>query len=279
MNYDVFISCKSEDYIYAEEIYNFLTANGFNTFLAYNELRLLGDAEFRRAISTAMKSAYHMIIFASDARHIDSTWVYYEWDMFLNAKLKGFKEGQIMTILKDVEVEDINMDLWKYESFTFENYKEKLLDYVVTPRYSEMRKALRDNIRINTVYIENNTTENDLIHLISEFSATHGAINIDRRDLEFLYDMHEVAYTLVPIHNFNDTYAHLLALRDKIKKEHLYYSHFVLYLRYAKGNDGLKVQEFSDIVEVMNKINPEAEIKWGYSENGFRNELFIIMAR
>lgn len=25
MEYDVFISCKSEDYIYAEEIYEFLT--------------------------------------------------------------------------------------------------------------------------------------------------------------------------------------------------------------------------------------------------------------
>ena len=279
MEYDVFISCKSEDYKYAEEIYEFLTSNGINTFLASKELREVGDSEYRRAISNAMKSTYHMIVFASKAEYIDSSWVYYEWDMFLNAKLKGFKQGQIITILKDVKIESINMDLWKYESFTFENYKEKLLDYVVTPRYSEMRKALRDNIRINTVYIENNTTENDLIHLISEFSATHGAINIDRRDLEFLYDMHEVAYTLVPIHNFNDTYAHLLALRDKIKKEHLYYSHFVLYLRYAKGNDGLKVQEFSDIVEVMNKINPEAEIKWGYSENGFRNELFIIMAR
>ena len=279
MEYDVFISCKSEDYIYAEEIYNFLIANGFNTFLASKELRLLGDTEYRRSISTAMKSAYHMIIFASDARHIDSTWVYYEWDMFLNAKLKGFKEGQIMTILKDVEVEDINMDLWKYESFTFENYKDKLLDYVVTPRYSKMREALSENISINTVYVENKTTEHDLIHLISEFSATHGAINIDYRDLEFLYDMHVVAYTLAPIHNFNDIYAHLLTLEDKIKKEHLNFSHFVIYLKYAKGNAGLKVQEFSDIVEVLNKINPEAEIKWGYSENGFRNELFIIMAR
>ena len=64
MEYDVFISCKSEDYIYAEEIYNFLIANGFNTFLASKELRLLGDTEYRRSISTAMKSAYHMIIFA-----------------------------------------------------------------------------------------------------------------------------------------------------------------------------------------------------------------------
>lgn len=133
MNYDVFISCKSEDYKYAEKIYDFLRNNGINTFLASTELRQMGESEYRRVISQAMKSTYHIIVFASNADYIDSTWVYYEWDMFLTAKLKGRKQGQILTILKDVEVDDINMDLWKYESFTFENYKERILSYVETP--------------------------------------------------------------------------------------------------------------------------------------------------
>lgn len=130
--YDVFISCKSEDYKYAEEIYDFLTANGINTFLASKELRRLGESEYRRAISVAMKGAYHLIIFASNPGYIDSTFVYYEWDMFLNAKLKGFKPGNIITILKDVAIDDINMDLWKYESFTYTNYKNSVLQYVDT---------------------------------------------------------------------------------------------------------------------------------------------------
>lgn len=130
--YDVFISCKSEDYKYAEEIYDFLTANGINTFLASKELRRLGESEYRRAISAAMKDAYHLIIFASNPGYIDSTWVYYEWDMFLNAKLKGFKPGNIITILKDVATDDINMDLWKYESLTYSDYKNSVLQYVDT---------------------------------------------------------------------------------------------------------------------------------------------------
>jgi len=279
MEYDIFISCKSEDYKYAEDIYNFLTSKGFNTFLAPKELRIHGDAEFRKTISLAMKSAYHMIIFASDAEYVDSTWVYYEWDMFLNAKLKGFKEGQIMTILKDVNVEDINMDLWKYESFTYENYKDKLLDYVVTPRYSKRQKDLSDSIAINTVYKKTKNYENDLVHLISEFSVAHGNINIDHRDLEFLYGMDEVAYTLIPNFEFKDTYSHVLALKDKIFREKLYFTHFVIYIKFAKGNNGYTFQELSDILSVIYKTNPDAEIKWGYSEGGFRNELFIIMAR
>ena len=143
MNYDVFISCKSEDYIYAEQIYDFLTQNGVNTFLASKELRNLADSEYRRAISNAMKSTYHMIVFASDASYIDSPWVYYEWDMFVNAKLKGFKQGQMFTILKDIVVENINMDLWKYESFDYEEYKNKILSYVETPRYLKYKEEER----------------------------------------------------------------------------------------------------------------------------------------
>ena len=61
MEYDVFISCKSEDYIYAEEIYNFLKENGFNVFLANKELRQMGDSEYRKAISQALKSTYQLI--------------------------------------------------------------------------------------------------------------------------------------------------------------------------------------------------------------------------
>ena len=140
MQYDVFISCKSEDYKYAEEIYEYLKENGLYVFLASKELRTLGDSEYRKAISKAMKSTYHMIVFASDPDYIDSTWVYYEWDMFINAKLKGFKSGQIVTILKDINIDDVNMDLWKYESFEFSNYKKNLLPYVETPAYLQRQK-------------------------------------------------------------------------------------------------------------------------------------------
>lgn len=142
MQYDVFISCKSEDYQCAEEIYEFLEANGIHTFLASKELRKLGDSEYRKAISAALKSSYHMLIFASQKEYIDSTWVYYEWDWFVNAQLKGFKPGQIVTVLKDIHMNDINADLWKYQSFTFDDYKDGLLSYVETSAYLQRKDRL-----------------------------------------------------------------------------------------------------------------------------------------
>lgn len=143
MEYDVFISCKSEDYRYAEEIYNFLRENGFNVFLANKELRQMGDSEYRKSISQALKSTYHLIVFASKTDYVDSTWVYYEWDWFLVAKIKGKKPGQILSILKDISIDDINADLWKYESKSFYNYKESLLAYVETPAHLKRKEEER----------------------------------------------------------------------------------------------------------------------------------------
>lgn len=149
--YDVFISCKSEDYKFAEEIYDFLNANGIYTFLASKELRRLGESEYRRAISKALREACHLIVFASNPEYIESTWVEYEWDMFVNAKLKGKKSGNIITILKGVDTDDIPMDLWKYESFQFEDYRDGIIQYVETPesiaRNTEKKKQEEETLR------------------------------------------------------------------------------------------------------------------------------------
>lgn len=57
MIYDVFISCKSEDYEIAEEVYLYLKDNGFHVFLSSKELRRMKDSEYMNAISEALDSA------------------------------------------------------------------------------------------------------------------------------------------------------------------------------------------------------------------------------
>lgn len=166
MSYDVFISCKSEDYCYAEEIYNFLKNNGFNVFLANKELRQMGDSEYRRAISQALKSTYHLIVFASKPEYVDSTWVYYEWDWFLVAKIKGKKQGQILTILKDVSIDDVNGDLWKYESKTFADYQASLISYVETPEYLERKRKAEEQAKLEKEKQEREQKEKERIEKV-----------------------------------------------------------------------------------------------------------------
>lgn len=185
--YDVFITCKSEDYGYAERIYDFLTAHGIKVFLASKELRRLGESEYRKAISSAMQQAYHLIIFASKAEYIDSTWVYYEWDMFVNAKLKGYKPGNIITILKGVKTDDINMDLWKYESLKFEEYESSVLRYVQTPQSIENRKRIEaekkkeeeERLRKEAEANKQNAAKNEFIETAEVYQKRKAALSVD----------------------------------------------------------------------------------------------------
>ena len=129
-SYDVFLSCKSEDYAYAGEVYNFLTQNGVRVFLASRELRRLGDAEYRRQIVKALDQSKHIIVFASNKAYINTIWVEFEWSTFQNEILAGRKHGNIMTILKGIRVDDIDLSLRQYQSFSYYDYKRDLLQYV-----------------------------------------------------------------------------------------------------------------------------------------------------
>lgn len=185
--YDIFITCKSEDYSYAEVIYDFLSNNGLKVFLASKELRKLGESEYRKAISNAMQQAYHLIIFASKSEYIDSTWVYYEWDMFVNAKLKGYKPGNIITILKDIKTNEINMDLWKYESLEFESFQNSILEYVETQQSRE-RKLQKQLQEENEKKRE--SVKAEFIHLAEDYQKKKLALSIDlTRIKSFLRDM------------------------------------------------------------------------------------------
>lgn len=132
VDYDVFISCKSEDYPLAEDVYSFLSENHIHAFLASKELRKLGDSEYREVIESALESAEHLIIVASKPEYIMSKYVKYEWGLFLNAKISDYKDGNIITILNGIHPKDIAFALRNYESFSFQAFRDGILSYVET---------------------------------------------------------------------------------------------------------------------------------------------------
>ena len=141
MEYDVFISCKSEDYPIAERLYRYLKDNGFYVFLSSMELRRLKESEYMDAISDALDSAYHLIVLGSSRENIMSKWVKFEWSTFLNEQLSGRKDGQIMTYVDGgLTVANLPIQLRHYESFTSQNYKGNILHYVETPAYLKRKE-------------------------------------------------------------------------------------------------------------------------------------------
>lgn len=148
IKYDIFISCKSEDYKYAEEVYDFLTENHFKTFLASKELRKLGDSQYRQSIEEALDTTEHLIVFASDPEYPKSKYVAYEWGLFVDEKISGRKEGNILTVLKDMNAGDLPIGLRRYESFQYETYKDSLLDYVETKEHQQRIKQIQEEEKL-----------------------------------------------------------------------------------------------------------------------------------
>lgn len=121
--YDVFISCKSEDYPFAKKVYKYLKELNYNVFLADEELRKKGIAEYGKIIDEALDSATHTIIIASKPEHIESSYVQSEWRTYIEEKRTGRKTGNIITII-NFNISLLPISLRQFESFDFKHYSE-----------------------------------------------------------------------------------------------------------------------------------------------------------
>lgn len=128
MEYDVFISCKSEDYPFAREVYQYLKRQNYNVFFADTELRKNGDSEYGKIIDKALCSATHMIVISTKPEYICSSYVENEWRVFLEEKRSGRKKGNITTIV-NFPIEFLPIGLRHFQSFDINSYNS-IVDYL-----------------------------------------------------------------------------------------------------------------------------------------------------
>ncbi|MBR2027120.1 MAG: TIR domain-containing protein [Alistipes sp.] len=134
--YDVFISCKSEDYALAREIHDFLTSKNYSVFLADADLRKEGRARYGKVIDEALESAIHLVLFASKPSYVVSTYVEEEWRIFLEEQRSGRKSGNLLTVRKGFDKAELPISLRSTQSFTFEEY-ESIIDFLPIERKAE----------------------------------------------------------------------------------------------------------------------------------------------
>lgn len=191
MKYDVFISCKSEDYKLAKKVYKYLTDNDFRVFLSSKELKKLKDAEYLDKISEALDNSYHLIVLSSSKDNIMSKFVHFEWSTFLNEILSGRKNGQIMSILKDVEVADLPIQLRPFERFKINDYKNSILSYIETPDYLERRKRINPPIDTEEERLLKEEKKKELIVLAEDYQRKIVSLKNDEgmKILRYLKDI------------------------------------------------------------------------------------------
>ena len=131
--YDIFISCKSEDYEYGHELYDFFTNNGFYTFFAPKSIK--GGDLFEEVIFEAIETAKYYVVFTTNPAYLKTYWL-----------LNGIKyrkacrpvaqtyEDLIYFILKGVKNDSLPGIVQlichgRMKSFQYEKYKRILKDF------------------------------------------------------------------------------------------------------------------------------------------------------
>lgn len=168
MKYDVFISCKSEDYESAKLIYDFLRDYNYRVFLADTELRKKGNAEYGKVIDEALDSAAHLILYTSRAEYVTSSYVESEWRIFIEEKRAGRKQGNLISILNGIEVSSLPISLRHFQSFPKERYTE-ILDYLPQKSKDESLSTLKN--RLSSLLSVENIVENIYVDFKKSYSS------------------------------------------------------------------------------------------------------------
>lgn len=132
MKYNVFISCKKEDYDLAVPVYDYLTKLGLKVFLACTELSKLGQSAYSDAIDDVLSRSEHMIVVASRINYIQSKWVKFEWGTFCDDLQSDYRDGNLVLLLADDVIacaKQLPSRLRHKQFFSLSEY-EKIIDYV-----------------------------------------------------------------------------------------------------------------------------------------------------
>ena len=118
---DVFISHKSEDFVKAKRVYDYLVSNGIPTFLSEMSLPALSNADYSAEIDKALEKASNIVVIATCKENVLSGWVQYEWSAFANEKRSGRKTGNIITLIDDkMPITDLPILLRQFEVIPLE---------------------------------------------------------------------------------------------------------------------------------------------------------------
>jgi len=123
--FDVFLSFKNSDehgnktpeVSMAEELYESLTNKGINVFFSNYSIGILGAAQYKAAIDSALDDASLLVAIGTSAENLNSNWVRYEWDGFYGDILSGQKEGQVISYIDNMSTMQLPRTLRQLQSF------------------------------------------------------------------------------------------------------------------------------------------------------------------
>ena len=150
--FDVFISCKSEDYAKAYCVYEYLKENGHNPFLAYHTLKEIGFDQYTAVLGEVINVCQNMVVFTTNVDYLNTPYVHAEWITFVNDINTGHKPNALLVNLLSPDIDIHTLPVWLRDKqcFTTENYREGLLDYLNNRNnliIRELKETIEDTYR------------------------------------------------------------------------------------------------------------------------------------
>lgn len=170
--YDVFISCKSQDYAKAHCVYEYLKAYGYKPFLADHTLKEIGVDQYTAVIGEVINVCQNMVVFATNVDYLYTPYVHAEWHSFVNDINTGHKpNARLVNVLSpDINIHDLPGWLRDKQCFTTENYKDDLLLYL-KGEGNEIIEQLKNEIEKSYCYFRyelNKLYSQDVRHMFDE---------------------------------------------------------------------------------------------------------------
>lgn len=131
LGYDIFISCKSEDYHAAHSLYDFLLKNGCKPFLADYSLREVGTDRYGELIRQVIDRCSHMIVFATNIDYISTEYVRHEWTLFYDEIMAGRKKGKLFAVIPSLKsITDLPVEFRNTQCFEIDSFDQSIMDFV-----------------------------------------------------------------------------------------------------------------------------------------------------
>lgn len=203
--FDVFISCKSQDYVLAHDLYDYLRYNGFRPFLADMSITEVGIDQYTALIGEVINVCDNMIVFATDVDYIETPYVSAEWHTFVNDLNTGRKpNAKIVNILSpNIDIHRLPAWLRDKQCFTTENYRKYLLQFLRGGVSEEQIEHLKQELQ--SAYIRYRDRAESILssrlngnagYIIGDFV---GRMERDMRRVESLLEVVSYSHSIVEL--------------------------------------------------------------------------------
>lgn len=123
---------ETRDCQIAKKVTQFLRKRGVSVFFSLDTLEQIGTSAYKKVIDDALDAAKILVVVGTSQDHLESGWVRYEWDGFLNDILSGVKpKGEIFTLIEGVAPQDLPRGLRQHQVFPYhDDGLEKLAAFI-----------------------------------------------------------------------------------------------------------------------------------------------------